>query len=422
MAKPQLPVLVKLRAVLGQLAALRTSDFPYADGLEALQVLEETFRSDLQQVEDTEGVDEAVLLEANANIVRLHPILGFILRSTNIRNSFEAYDPLLRMARSLLGKRVRLIFSSEWLFSPYTYAPAFRELPHFVFIGLPAMEASNALILPLAGHELGHAVWSQNNLLDSLEQDMLATLRAIYQSSKFFAKKGRPASSLMQWDMQDIANLEAASTWLERQTEEIFCDCVGVRLFGAGFLHSFHYLISPSLGLGRSSDYPSISQRVSFLEKSASHFGHKIPNDFSKSFVALEVDSYFSELDKKILRVVEEANESLFDKVLGLVGRVVPQRVPHPKEVDVQAIMASFSDFVPFNAPADLASVIDAGWRIYNDDSAWPSEEQNHEKRSRVVSELVYKTLEVSEFETRTRRLNAAKQPRNRQAFDSSSP
>ena len=49
------------------------------------------------------------------------PLLGLILRSTNTRNAFEAYAPLLRLARKILGKDTKLIISSEWDYSPYVY-------------------------------------------------------------------------------------------------------------------------------------------------------------------------------------------------------------------------------------------------------------------------------------------------------------
>jgi hypothetical protein len=35
----------------------------------------------------------------------------------------------------------------------------FKDLPDLMFIGLPACEADNALIVPLTGHELGHSLW-----------------------------------------------------------------------------------------------------------------------------------------------------------------------------------------------------------------------------------------------------------------------
>ena len=91
------------------------------------------------------------------DLAQYTPILGFILRSTNIRNAFEARGPLVRLAQKLLSKNTKLIVSSEWQYSPFVHPPI-QDLKNFVLIGLPAPESSNPLIIPLAGHELGHAV------------------------------------------------------------------------------------------------------------------------------------------------------------------------------------------------------------------------------------------------------------------------
>src|SRR4051812_25114337 len=52
-----------------------------------------------------------------------------------------------------------LSFHQSGTTPPFTYPFVFSELPNFVLIGLPASESDNPLIIPLAGHELGHSVW-----------------------------------------------------------------------------------------------------------------------------------------------------------------------------------------------------------------------------------------------------------------------
>jgi hypothetical protein len=95
----------------------------------------------------------------NINLVRFKAFLGFLLRSSNIRNAFELYFPIKILALELLEQRTAIVLSSEWNFSPYTYPVALPELPEFIFIGIPASKSQNPLIMPLAGHELGHVVW-----------------------------------------------------------------------------------------------------------------------------------------------------------------------------------------------------------------------------------------------------------------------
>src|SRR3989442_6962025 len=75
--------------------------------------------------------------------------LGFLHRAQHPCNPFEAYDPLRRLAQAVIGVDTRIVISSEWDFSPHTYV-FLHGLPDFVFIGLPASEAENALLLPLA--------------------------------------------------------------------------------------------------------------------------------------------------------------------------------------------------------------------------------------------------------------------------------
>src|ERR1700746_1884954 len=150
----------KVLAVLGQIEHLRTSDFPYAEPKSALSLLADIYKLDLQRLSSLdETVDEHVRRQAcahaNARVSKYYPVLGFILRSTNIRNAFEIYSPLLQVCRTIYGPEAKLIVSSEWIFSPFTYPAVTDDLPHLMFIGLPSSEAGNSLIVPLTGHELG---------------------------------------------------------------------------------------------------------------------------------------------------------------------------------------------------------------------------------------------------------------------------
>jgi hypothetical protein len=77
-----------------------------------------------------------------------------------------------------------------------------------------------------------------------------------------------------------------------RQTEELFCDLLGLRLFGEGFIYSFIYLIAPNLG-DRSPDYPSLTARVKALLQGSNEFQVDAP---------LGLASYFSDPPKRIGR------------------------------------------------------------------------------------------------------------------------
>src|SRR5947209_6509229 len=165
-------------AAIAEVDRLKQSEFPYDHARGALDHLERMFKA--QQV-----VLEKVFPQANASVVnnacgtslyQLYvyvPILGFILRSTNVRNAFEAYAPLLRLARRVLDKTTKLIVSSEWDYSPFVYL-SLTDLPGFVLIGLPAPESANPLLVPLAGHELGHSVWEAEGFFKQYQKAMEA--------------------------------------------------------------------------------------------------------------------------------------------------------------------------------------------------------------------------------------------------------
>ncbi|MDP8207974.1 MAG: hypothetical protein P9L92_15000 [Candidatus Electryonea clarkiae] len=146
----------RLAAVINEIERLKQSEFPYPHPSQALERLDQLFnhqRSVLDKISSS-STNSVIHSGCSASLKQLFdyvPILGFILRSTNIRNAFEIYTPLLRLARSILKIDTKLILSSEWEFSPYMYS-FIPYLPGFVLIGLPATESSNPLLIPLAGH------------------------------------------------------------------------------------------------------------------------------------------------------------------------------------------------------------------------------------------------------------------------------
>jgi len=144
--------------------AILSGDMPFAAGRKALVRLMQAF----DQLE--KNLDRAVRLKDNDNIssianninvkiLEVLPILGFILRSTNVRNAFEMIEPLQVVAEQAMQGKPELILSSEWDYIPFAYPQSLVDLKSYVLIGLPASEAASALLVPLAGHELGHAVW-----------------------------------------------------------------------------------------------------------------------------------------------------------------------------------------------------------------------------------------------------------------------
>src|SRR5579872_782473 len=155
-------------AVLEEVERLKQAEFPYSHSRDALVELERVFQSQLDALnrltpKSSPMVAKNACSQSLYSLFLYTPLLGFILRSTNVRNAFELYAPLLRLSRKILGPSTKLLLSSEWDYSPFIFLPT-ADLPEFVLIGLPAQESSNPLLISLAGHELGHKVWQQQKL------------------------------------------------------------------------------------------------------------------------------------------------------------------------------------------------------------------------------------------------------------------
>ena len=204
--------------------------------------------------------------DINNNIARIHRLFGIILRSTHTRNSFEVFDPLLRVAKDLIGSETMLILSSEWEFSPFADPQYISDITDYIFVGLPVMESNNSLVVPLAGHELGHAIWRSHtdvrirfDFYEALVHEMVVSAGAWPSFLNGLTEdKIRSGVETAPWGR--FASLAA-----ERICEEIFCDCVGVRLFGESYLHAFLYLTAPHVGGTDLGCYPGWRERARYM-------------------------------------------------------------------------------------------------------------------------------------------------------------
>jgi hypothetical protein len=281
----------KLLCILAEAERLLRGEFPHEHSRECLLNIETLFNTELSRIAGLDpgaalSVKQAACQHANMVVARFHDLLGFVLRSTNVRNAFEIFDPLLRISKQLLGPDAKLVLSSEWYFSPFTFASVFPELPEFVFIGLPASESENCLVMPLAGHELGHNVWRKKGFMPRFDPQV-RTLVVQYCDThwtNFQACFGGTNKADLTTDMLLIRSWTPAATLALRQSEEVFCDFTGVRLFGESFLNSFEYLIAPNIGSNRQPHYPPLLKRAEYMTTCAQTVGANTPNDFAKRF------------------------------------------------------------------------------------------------------------------------------------------
>jgi hypothetical protein len=395
---------------------LRRGDFPQEHSRECLLGIEKLFVDQLRNLDGIDahtspGVQKAVCLNANMIIFRFHSLLGFVLRSTNIRNSFEIFDPLLRISRLLLGHNAKLVLSSEWNFSPFTFSQVFPELPGFVFIGLPASESNNALIIPAAGHELGHTVWRIGNFISQIELQ-LRPLVVQYYSDKWTEFQAcfnnKFDKNKLTTDMLLISYWTPASNLALSQTEEVFCDFLGVRLFGECLLNSFEYLIAPNVGRARHPSYPEIAKRAQFMTECARAVGARELTDFATRF--FEVPLNLSRAEKFVLAASDWATEQIVPELIKKVKEFADGLgVPHFDAKNVDSVYNDFKDVHPASDDVCFADIVNAAWRAYLTPDFWPETTVPSERKFEVISELAFKSIEVLEYQTRMKLRNVAK-------------
>jgi hypothetical protein len=149
----------KLKNIYRTIDRLDGSDFPIRSGSRALQKLRAAFVNLEKKLDRVHRAKDQVAIAEVANNINIRalqalPILGFVLRSTNVRNAFELLEPLQTIAEEAMQGSPALILSSEWDYIPFAYPQSLEDLKSFVFIGLPATEAASALLIPIAGHEI----------------------------------------------------------------------------------------------------------------------------------------------------------------------------------------------------------------------------------------------------------------------------
>lgn len=398
----------KLRALVRQIGELNSSEFPHEDGKAALDLILKCIEVDINRGKQIPNSASTALLhsyfsQTNLNTYNLLPVLGFILRSTNVRNSFEFFDPLKRLALALLGPKAKLILSSEWEFSPMTYPMCISQLPNFILIGLPASESENALIIPLAGHELGHTVWISKNIAESFSAIFWERIKAAFLANwpRYEGIFGDADKTKIDTDLQIRANVNGAYKSLEKQATEIFCDALGVALFGHSFLQAFRYLLAPGFPTTRSEKYPTLKRRVEYIERASTLYGFSTAKSYVDDFVAEKdiPDSKTTFIIEMADIAVSECVEEIFAKASNILNT---SALRGPKEECVLSVVNAFRLGIPADSGIlELSDIVEAGWKIQND-IEWMSGQSQSDKVS-MLNELIFKSIEVVEFYKRTK-------------------
>jgi hypothetical protein len=331
--------------------------------------------------------------QARLTVSNYTPILGFILRSTNVRNAFEVHFPLKRIMKQIIGPNAKLLISSEWKFVPFTFPMTIPELPEFALIGGPASESGNILAIPVAGHELGHSVW-RNPVLRSQFEVLLRTQVEV-------SLQGHPAevsrlTALLGSGSRGLDKIRNSSVlYGMKQLEEIFCDAVGLYLFGSSFLYAIEYFLAPGGG-PRSLEYPSDLERLRLLKEGSTILGlHPVGPLFERW-----TDSALQSSQQDLAPIVDEAVRAISIDVVNVAFAFLRGKgISNSDAKQVKAAQAAFDRGEPYDGEANLAEIVTAGWEVLRRDGGLGS--ASDYDRYRLLGETMLKSVEVSEFKLR---------------------
>lgn len=401
----------KVASIIEAIASVEALDFPYRDARDAVHYIRNVFVLYQSGFQKRTSADTALMLceLVQDNIDDFLIALGFIVRACDLTGALELQGPLLRLTRRAIGSHARLILSSQWSLSPFTllYPGDFGH--EFVLVGLPVPEAGNPLIAPLAGHELGHNIWRQRELgplvdavkerIDSNVNDLVKTRYWEHFSTVFRLTK----EQLDQIDVLEyLSPTQIAKGWGRSQCEEMFCDFVGLSIFGEGYLHAFHYLISPGSG-SRNPAYPAMRDRAQALMQASQRLGIAVPTGFREDLEAAAVNT--NPIHKLLLDISDEASSVLFaDLITAANEHCEAKGLITRNEADVTRIYESFKRAVPATGAESIANIVNAAWRITLDPSNhwkkdYPITIKEPTKRIELIRDLALKSFEVFEIE-----------------------
>lgn len=396
----------KVSLFITEIKEILSDDFPYDDSKNAAHILlsrAEKLSSRIDQFPKLKGdTRNSIALDAYKLISRSSSTLGIIARSGTNRNAFEMYEPFRELASQFFNTdSVSLILSSEWNFVPFTFPMNLEELPRFIVIGLPASESDNILMFPTAGHELGHSIWRQSGHIQTLSRPLrIAIEKAIERDKSLLTdtfpntKKKEFDSDLFGKQLRDhFSNVVFAQT--SRQLEEIFCDFVGIGIFGKSYLHAFEYIISPGMPNRSTGQYPDVRDRADIINREAHKKGCGLPG-YETSFTAAK------NLDPTLMLRAVTLSDNLRGLFLDEISRLADQvltkaKVPLPQQKDIDRTKEFFLRGVPVGNESNIGTLVSAAWETILG-SEKEKIEGAIEKTIRHVTDLVLKSVEANEF------------------------
>ncbi len=155
------------------------------------------------------------------------------------------------------------------------------ELPNFVLLGLPASESGNALLVPLAGHELGHTAWQSRFLRVRYAPiiEKIITDEVVNRTPEYSTLFGGAFNDLFM--KQNVSSRPRMGVEADRRDVlRLHWSASVCRVFSARICLPF----VPGLDTKRSPRYPTLKNRCSNLEIAAKEYGVTLPANFKQWF------------------------------------------------------------------------------------------------------------------------------------------
>jgi hypothetical protein len=400
----------KIRNIQRAIDVLLDGEFPVDSGKKALRKLRHVFGELDKKLDRARKLNDSNLIKEISNNINRKmllslPVLGFILRSTNVRNAFELLEPLQYIADSALHGKPELLLSSEWDYVPFAYPQSLHDLKSFVLIGLPASEAGSALLMPLAGHELGHAVWRNRGIEGSILTILQYKIEDLYNQAKL---SGTFKRHFPDYDEGDIVYKElfpeAIADSVEIavfQAEEIFCDLFAYAIFGESFVYAFAYILAPGFGTTRRSRYPAYKKRLSSIREVAKSEGVTLPDDGDLSFSP--EDDQGNPRERFVVQIAEQSVSDIIGALWGHILKLIADgKIHRPVRSKSLAHLNEIRSGIPTHAPVCLGDIINAGWSYYHELQKSGQSVETLSEEIDTLNEILLKSIEVLEFRRRT--------------------
>jgi hypothetical protein len=275
-------------------------------------------------------------------------------------------------------------------------------LPDVVLIGLPASESGNVLLIPLAGHEMGHSLWVSEQGNQQYDVAVGSGLfKAIQAQWLDFQKHFQFTGSIndLFTTSAGLERVQPLARYALQQAEEVFCDLLGLRLFGESYLQALSYLLAPNWPGDRPFHYPSERQRAEYLVNTATKYGLSHPAGFVDRFV--DTPPPRNARRALGLTLVDTTTAGLVDSLWTHVDSLVSAaNITLPTEDEVDRIVSEFKRVVPASNPVSLAAITLAGWRVMLLSNRWTEYPQIADHRWHL-NELMLKSAQVLEIKTR---------------------